>query len=144
MDRWQAQDFTATPPHPDRPRRLRLVRHEGRKLVGTLLATSDGKPTEAKLEPWGTLTGRFVEMDGKPIAHATLGGIGVNGPEGASMESVRVGTEVTDEKGAVQLVGLIPGIEYELYFRKSRRKAAAASSGRGSRSSPAKSAIWVS
>jgi hypothetical protein len=110
-------DFTATPPHPDRPRRL-TFRHEGRKLVGTLLATSDGKPIEVKLASWGTLTGRFVEVDGKPIAHATLGGIGVKGPEGVSMESVRVGTEVTDEKGVFQLVGLIPGVEYELYFRE--------------------------
>ena len=65
-------EFTARPPHPDRPRRL-TFRHDGRKLVGTTVVTAgSAQPAEFKLEPWASVTGRLLDTDGRPVARASI------------------------------------------------------------------------
>ena len=65
-------EFVASPPHPDRPRRL-AFRHDGRKLVGTaVVAAGLAKPIEVRLEPWGSVFGRLVDTEGRPVAKASI------------------------------------------------------------------------
>jgi RNA polymerase sigma factor (sigma-70 family) len=57
--------------NPDRPRTIAAI-HDARKLAGVAQVT--GKVTEVamRLQPWGALTGRIVDADGKPIAGAEV------------------------------------------------------------------------
>ncbi len=55
-----------------RPRRF-LFRHDGRKLIGCLVAKGDeAEPYVVKLQPWGTITGRLVDASGKPRERVDL------------------------------------------------------------------------
>jgi RNA polymerase sigma factor (sigma-70 family) len=115
-------EFTATPPHSDRPRRL-VFRHDGRKLAGTAVVAGGSKePLEFKLEPWATLTGRLVDADGKPIARASIYAPIGRGKDARAVDRVLSGTVYTDADGRFKLDGLIPGVAYELSYREMRPK----------------------
>ncbi len=112
----QGNTFIASPPHPDRPRRL-TFRHDGRALAGTaIVRAGSAQPVDFKLERWGVLTGRLVDENGKPISHVDVNAAGVF--DGDRSNAVSVGNVFTDSKGRFQLDGLIPGVPYELYFRE--------------------------
>ena len=72
-ERYEGIEATATPGvlaiwrlNPMRPRRF-LFRHDGRKLVGCLVARGDeSEPYTVKLQPWATLTGRLIDAQGHP------------------------------------------------------------------------------
>ena len=111
-------DFTARPPHPDRPRRL-TYRHDGKKLVGTtIIAAGSAKAIELKLEPWATLTGRLLDADGKPIVRATIYAPAGAGRDGKTVDTLRLGTFFTDATGRFKIDGLLPGVAYELNYRE--------------------------
>jgi len=62
----RAATFPLTRLHPDRVRRMTFVR-EDRKLVGSLLARGDSDaPYTVVMQPWATVTGRFVDLSFKP------------------------------------------------------------------------------
>ncbi len=64
--------FTATGLDPDRPRVVAFVDPE-RRLAGAVRLTGDEKePPVVRLRPWGAVTGRVLDADGKPCA-----GVGV-------------------------------------------------------------------
>jgi RNA polymerase sigma factor (sigma-70 family) len=64
--------FTAVALDPQQPRRV-TVRHLERKLVGeVMLPTKDAQPPVVKLQPWGAVTGRCVDQDGRPVVGAQL------------------------------------------------------------------------
>ena len=51
---------------PSKPRRVTIT-HAGRKLVGSVYLKGDETgPLTVRLQPWGTVTGRIVDDDGKP------------------------------------------------------------------------------
>ena len=51
---------------PSRPRRVTIT-HAARKLVGSVYLKGDETgPLTLRLQPWGTITGRIVDDDGKP------------------------------------------------------------------------------
>lgn len=115
-------EFTAAPPHPDRPRRL-AFRHDGRKLVGTaVVAAGSAKPVEFKLEPWATVTGRLLDADGKPIARASVFAPAGKGRDGKAVDTVRIATVYTDANGRFRIDGLLPGVAYDLSFREMKPK----------------------
>jgi hypothetical protein len=62
----RAATFPLTRLHPDRVRRMTFAR-EDRKLIGSLLARGDGDaPYTVVMQPWATVTGRFVDLSSKP------------------------------------------------------------------------------
>ena len=64
--------MTVSKLNPMRPRRF-IFRHDGRKLVGFLLARGDeAEPYTVRLQPWGTIVGRLVEAEGRPRPRAHL------------------------------------------------------------------------
>ena len=65
--RLRASTFPLTKLHPGRVRRITFVK-EGRKLIGFLAARGDAEtPYTVRMQPWGSVTGRFVGADGKPL-----------------------------------------------------------------------------
>jgi RNA polymerase sigma factor (sigma-70 family) len=113
-----AAEFTAQPPHPDRPRRL-MFRHDGRKLIGAaVVAAGSNKPVDFKLEPWATLTGRLLDADGKPVAKASIYAPGRDPRNPMALDSIPIGTVFTDANGRFRVDGLFPGVQYKLYHRE--------------------------
>jgi RNA polymerase sigma factor (sigma-70 family) len=117
-------EFTARGVTPDRPRTL-LFLHMGKKLAGSLTLKGDeeGKPT-VRLRPWGTLTGRVVDEDGRPRAGAMLRLYGADRPRGDPQ--LDVGTHpqsafLTGKDGTFRIEGLVPGMKYSLSLVKGRR-----------------------
>ena len=115
---FETAEFTATAPHADRPRRL-IVRHDDKKLIGfAQVAAGSAKTVDYKLEPWGTLTGRLLDADGKPIPRASFYAPAGNGRDAWASDTVRLGTSFTDANGKFTIDGLLPGVSYEIRFRE--------------------------
>ncbi len=102
---------------PSRPRRV-IVRHEGRKLIGSVRLSGDESGSrELKLRPWGTLTGRLVDDEGGPIAGVALqdaDGDDGEPPAGRGILPVRdsVGGIQSGPDGRFRVEGLVPGLRY--------------------------------
>ena len=98
--------------HPDRPQRIQFF-HEERQLVGFLVARGDDDaPYRVRLQRWGTVTGRLIDEDGKPIGGAILtsGSSGtVTNPDDTAGDNV--GTK-SDADGRFRIDKLIPGLSY--------------------------------
>jgi RNA polymerase sigma factor (sigma-70 family) len=102
---------------PSRPRRV-IVKHAGRKLIGSVYLKGDESgPLTIQLQPYGTITGRIVDEDGRP-----RGGLGITSvggsmparpaeqgilPGGNFGRGIRVGRE-----GRFRIEGLVPGLKY--------------------------------
>src|SRR5262249_6969301 len=102
----ETEAFTALGLDPQQPRTLTFV-HKERKLVGDAVVTGDDKgPLTVQLEPWGTLTGRLVDADGKPLA-----GVRVwwKAP-GLPAPGLRPADQIveTDRDGRFRVEGLVP------------------------------------
>jgi RNA polymerase sigma factor (sigma-70 family) len=101
-----------------------LVFHEPRrKLVAALTVRGDEKPPRiVKLGPAGSLKGRLLDADGKPLA-----GMAVDLHYRAKQaEEIRFRSRegkqiVTDAAGAFAFDELIPGMKFELSFRRGQR-----------------------
>ena len=64
--------FTVNCYRADKPRRLLFV-HLGRKLAGSLaLEGPQPGPLSVRLQPWGAISGRVVDAQGKPVSGITL------------------------------------------------------------------------
>ncbi len=94
--------------HPDRVTQI-TFRQDDRQLVALLLARGDDdSPITVKMEPWGTVTGRVLDSDGKPI--------------GKQRVIVRATDEGVDRyhfgdsnaAGRFEATGLIPGLTYRI------------------------------
>jgi hypothetical protein len=98
---------------PSKPRRVTIT-HPGRKLVGSIVVKGDeAGPLTVRLQPWGTLTGRIVDEDGRP-----RGGVALNNlfsynlgprphPERGDLPSTPIGRD-----GRFRIEGLVPGLQY--------------------------------
>ncbi|MDB5390960.1 MAG: hypothetical protein JWM11_6606 [Planctomycetaceae bacterium] len=123
----RAATFALTKLHPDRLRRITFF-DENRKLIGFLAARGDGNtPDTVRMQPWGAVTGRFVNTDGRPFSDsATPGkeplpelssagnGSIVTNPDPAAGELTDL---KTDRDGHFRADKLVPGLRYtaEIY-----------------------------
>jgi RNA polymerase sigma factor (sigma-70 family) len=102
--------------------RLLVFYERGRKLAGVRLLQSDEKqPVAVKLRPAGSIVGRLLDPDGKPLA-----GVEINahyqdreaaGVHEAVHEAKRI---VSDARGAFALDELIPGLKFKLSFHRGK------------------------
>ncbi len=98
--------------NPMRPKRF-LFRHDGKKLVGLLIARGDeAEPYTVKLQPWGTIVGRLVDAEGKPRPRVDL----MTGDWQDAMIDPARGVilfgQKTDADGRFRYEGLVTGQEY--------------------------------
>jgi RNA polymerase sigma factor (sigma-70 family) len=96
---------------PDRDQRITFVKAD-RKLVAFLRARGDGDaPYTVQMKPWGSVTGRFVGADGKPLKvwfGPNRGALVDNDdPEGSAFYTTNV-----EEDGRFRIDGLVPGQSY--------------------------------
>ncbi len=121
--RLRAASFPVTQLHPDRLRRITFVQAD-RKLIAFLGARGDGEaPYTVRMQPWGTVTGRIVDDNGKALPPAG-GQFGGNMPAFVFMgnwggivtnSDATVGEHPggqTDKQGRFRLEQLVPGLRY--------------------------------
>jgi hypothetical protein len=78
--------------------RLRLLRQDEKQLAGMVWVKDERGPLTVALRPWGTLRGRLLGKDGKPLAFHRLLGL---------PDAVR-----TDAAGRFRAAGLSAGVDY--------------------------------
>jgi hypothetical protein len=117
-------EFTVVALDPREPRQLMFV-HLKRKLAGKLVVRGDEKgDVTVRLKPWGTLTGRVLDEDGKPMA-----GVGIQLGFPHSMFFLPVtwwaspqGEVIkTDRNGRFRAEGLTPGMKVRLSASSARK-----------------------
>jgi RNA polymerase sigma factor (sigma-70 family) len=120
-------EFTALGLDPKQPRLLCFA-HWDKKLAGSVVVRGDEKgPITVKLSPWGSVCGRLLDADGKPIKNATLWFTEVPPLKPGQPRALDVGVHVversgykpspdprTDEEGRFAAEGLVPGLKYNL------------------------------
>jgi RNA polymerase sigma factor (sigma-70 family) len=98
---------------PSGPHRLDFF-HRGRKLAGSLALKGDEKgDLVAKLQPWGTLTGRVVDEEGKPRADVEIFSTIRERPD-PERGDLR-DKPIVDAQGRFRIQGLVPGVRYNAY-----------------------------
>ena len=103
--------MTVSKLNPMRPRRF-IFRHDGRKLVGFLLARGDeAEPYTVRLQPWGTISGRLVEAEGRPRPRAHLMTIDWQASHDDPARGILPDVK-TDDQGRFRIEGLVPGQSY--------------------------------
>jgi RNA polymerase sigma factor (sigma-70 family) len=113
--------FTVTGLEPRRQRLLQFA-HLEKRLAGSLLLDGDEKgPLTVKLVPAGTLTGRLVTRDGKPVVCGEIHALNreLIAPDGIIAVPKDVGSLPrpvrTDRDGKFRIEGLAPGLKYRLH-----------------------------
>jgi hypothetical protein len=101
--------------NPLRPKRF-IFKHADKKLVGCLVARGDEtEPYTLKLQPWGTITGRLIDKEGKPRASVDLM---TSDWQEASADPARgliPYGQKTGADGRFRYESLIPGQEYSAH-----------------------------
>ena len=80
-----------------------------------------------RLEPWGALTGRLVDGDGKPLAGVRLGWHYPALPAPGMVPPAE--PFMTDDGGRFRVEGLTPGVKFEITLRGDQKTATAVSAG---------------
>ena len=97
-----------------------IIYQDERKLVGSIWLKGDEVgPLTVRLIPWGSVFGRFLDAEGKPLASQRIGGIRNTSPTKAEDEGIlRMTTynsiPTTDKDGRFRLEGLVPGLKYSI------------------------------
>jgi RNA polymerase sigma factor (sigma-70 family) len=107
----QTADFTVLRLEPSTPRTISFV-HRERKLIGHAVVHGDEKgPLAVRMEPWGALTGRLVDEQGKPLADVriALHYPSLPAPGLGALQEFR-----SDRDGRFRVEGLLPGHKHEL------------------------------
>ncbi len=105
-------DFQVTGVDRRRPRRLFLW-HEERKLAGSApLLGDEPDPLTVRLQPWGVVTGRLVDEEGRPWPDLLLLD---NFPRGFDPGRGLLKREFpVDAGGRFRVEGLVPGLAYQV------------------------------
>jgi RNA polymerase sigma factor (sigma-70 family) len=86
--------------------------HAGRKLAGSLALKGDEhEDLTVKLQPWGTVLGRVVDQDGKPLNDVEIFSTTRErpDPERGDLEI----KPTVDAQGRFRIEGLVPGVKYD-------------------------------
>ncbi len=105
------EDFTLLRLEPSTPRTISFL-HQERKLIGHAVVSGDTKgPLTVRMEPWGVLTGRLVDEQGKPLAdvRVSLHVPSLPAPGLGALQEFR-----TDKEGRFRVEGLLPGLKHKL------------------------------
>jgi RNA polymerase sigma factor (sigma-70 family) len=109
--------FTAQALNPARPRTVAFV-HKERKLAGHVaLRGNEREPVTVKLEPWGTVTGRALDEEGRPLADAEFH-VSYHANSIRWLFEVERPTARTDRDGRFRVEGLFPGVSFAIGFVK--------------------------
>jgi hypothetical protein len=102
---------------PSRPRRVTIT-HAGRKLIGSIYLKEDETgPLKIQLQPYGTITGRVVDEDGRPRGGVRMMSAGGSLPDRPTEESILPGGDIgggirIGRDGRFRIDGLVPGFKY--------------------------------
>jgi RNA polymerase sigma factor (sigma-70 family) len=97
--------------NPRAPRRLYFY-HDAERLVGTVLVKGNEKELlRVRLQPWGTMTGRLVTEDNRPLGPV---GLFAGNPDPSRISIP--GHLHTDRDGHFRIEGLVPRVKYSVYF----------------------------
>jgi beta-lactamase regulating signal transducer with metallopeptidase domain len=131
MNNWDwnllsSDKFTVNGYRPDEARKLLFVQLE-RKLAGSLIVVGPQTgPLSVQLHPWGAITGRVVDAEGKPMVGVQIKDYNPIGLQDASIpkrlwykdsdgQLQRMeDSEMTDKDGRFRIEGLAPGMKYGL------------------------------
>ncbi len=110
--------FEAKGVDPDRPRRAYFF-HEGRKLAGSIVLPSVGSAV-VRLQPWGVVTGRLVDDEGKPASgYSLLANVPVRPDFDPDRGHVPTNGRIElDRDGRFRIERLIPGLAYKVHPSK--------------------------
>ena len=113
----QKAELELTQYNPDRPRSLMFLHPD--KGLGKLVEPKKGDvgPWEVKLGPTGTVTGRLVTEDGRPVANAVLQVHYLMPGHDAWTPALDRGQARTDAKGVFRLTNLVGGLKYSVDHR---------------------------
>jgi hypothetical protein len=107
--------FTVRLRQADEVRRLLFV-HKERKLAGSLILKGAKQgPLSVRLQPWGVVSGRVVDAQGKPKANVLI--LGQAPPQRAKPPDYGWLPERhyrTDQEGRFHIEGLAPKMKYDL------------------------------
>jgi hypothetical protein len=98
---------------PSGPYRLDFI-HTARKLAGSLVLRGDKEEEHVvRLQPWGTVTGRVVDENGKPRNDVEIFSTTrmVPDPERGDLEN----KPTVDAQGRFRIEGLVPGVKYDAW-----------------------------
>jgi hypothetical protein len=86
--------------------------HERRKLAGALsLRGDETRNLDVRLQPWGTVVGRVIDEEGKPLSDVEIFSIV---REQADHERADLeGKPTVDGAGRFRIEGLVPGVKYD-------------------------------
>ena len=107
---------------PARPRTLFLVHQEKNLAAWVRVRGDDKEPVVAKLMPAGSVTGKLVDSDGRPIA-----GVAVNlqfvGSGNDLYRDLKAGRPMaeTDKDGSFRIDGVVPGTKFGLSLTKAQQ-----------------------
>jgi hypothetical protein len=110
--------------NPQRPRRL-YFQHDGKHLVATLVVRGDEKkPLIVHMQRATTVTGRLLDADGQPVAHAQVHSGGSKKPNDPAFGQLPENFQ-TDAQGRFRISTFLPGLKYNLIWaeQKSNPKA---------------------
>lgn len=112
--------FTATGIERDRPCTLSFV-HRGRKLIGQITVQPQDKgPLTVRLQPWGVLTGRLVDAEGKPVADVKAHLKYPDSRDSGTKPPDQV--FAADRDGRFRVEGLLPDRNHELILEHGTKK----------------------
>jgi hypothetical protein len=98
--------------------------HPGKKLAGSVaLGGAEKGPVTVKLQPCGTLTGRLIDEDGKPLAGLAVSVFYTDRTAFALSETVQPRKDAprADAEGRFTLDRLFPGQKVNVGFRTDRK-----------------------
>jgi hypothetical protein len=104
--------------------RVMVFYDPGKKLAGSLRLTANEKePIVAKLGPHGSMRGRLLDADGKPLAGVVVDAR-YRDQEAGNIHGIihKAKQAVTDADGAFTLDELLPELKFELTFHQGKRR----------------------
>jgi hypothetical protein len=116
--------FTINAYSPDQPRTVLLVDLKQKLAGSVILEGPQTSPVSVKLQPWGAVTGRVVDKNGKPLAGVMIARYQWKRPsdphEGYLPDSIHETMPggygyPTDHDGRFHIEGMAPGIKYSAW-----------------------------